>query len=135
MNAKNTMPSADGGGRRSNRTKFRNDLLLVGILLTVLILLGLAFFFLRGEGDRVLVTVNGETYGTYPLSADAVVDIRTGKDGEHLNRLLIREGKASMETATCPDGICVAHHPIFRDGESIVCLPNKVVVTVEQEQN
>ena len=35
-----------------------------------------------------------------------------------------------MENASCPDGICVSHRPIFRDGESIVCLPNRVVITV-----
>ena len=35
-----------------------------------------------------------------------------------------------MEKATCPDGICVSHTPIFRDGESIVCLPQRVVITV-----
>ena len=57
-------------------------------------------------------------------------DIITGEKGENLNRLIIKDGKAYMETATCPDGICVNHNPIFRDGESIVCLPNGVVVTI-----
>ena len=131
MNVNNSMPSANGGGRKAYTKKRRNDLILIGSLLAFLILLGLAFFFLRGERDRVVVTVNGEEYGTYSLSRDAEIDVRTGKDGEHLNRLIIKEGKASMETATCPDGICVSHKPIFRDGESIVCLPNKVVVTVD----
>ena len=64
------------------------------------------------------------------LSDDTVVDIRTGENESQLNRLIIKDGKAYIETATCPDGICVNHRPIFRDGESIVCLPNKVVVSV-----
>ena len=59
---------------------------------------------------------------------DRVEDIHTGKDG--LNRLVIKDGKAWVETASCPDGICAAHKPIHREGESIVCLPNKVVITV-----
>ena len=52
-----------------------------------------------------------------------------GGDGE-FNRLVIRDGKAFMETATCPDGICVSHRPISRVGESIVCLPHRVIVKV-----
>ena len=44
--------------------------------------------------------------------------------------MVISDGKVRVDLADCPDGICVAHRPIFRDGESIVCLPNRVVVTV-----
>lgn len=111
--------------------KLRNDLIFIGVLLTALVLIGLAFFLLRAEGDRVVVTVNGEEFGVYALSEETVVDIRTGENGEQLNRLVVRNGEAVVETATCPDGICAAHKPISRDGESIVCLPHKVVVTVE----
>ena len=77
------------------------------------------------------VTVDGKPYGAYPLSEELTLDIRTGDGGEQLNRLIIREGQAFVETATCPDGICAAHKPISRDGESIVCLPHRVVITVE----
>ena len=113
--------------------KTRNDLIFIGALLVVLILVGLAFFLLREDGDRVVVTVNGEEYGVYALSEDTVVDIRTGEHEEELNRWVIRSGEAFVERATCPDGICAAHQPISRDGESIVCLPHRVIVMVEQE--
>ena len=116
------------------KRKMKNDVILIGVLLAVLTLLGLAFFFFREEGDRVIVTVNGEMIGSYRLSKDDTIDIRTGKDGESLNRLVIRDGKAYVETATCPDGICAEHRPIYRDGESIVCLPHKVIVMVEKDK-
>jgi hypothetical protein len=90
------------------------------------------YFFLREEGNTVTVTVDREVYGEYPLYEDRVVEIRTG---DSLNILVIRDGKAYMETASCPDGICTARKPIFRDGESIVCLPNKVVVTVSAKND
>lgn len=124
MNQNSNQPSAQGGGR-----KFRNDLVFIAVLLGAVILAGLLFFFLRGEGDSVTVTVDGRLYGTYPLSQDRTVDIYTGADGTQLNRLVIRGGQAFVDTATCPDGICAAHKPISRDGESIVCLPHKVVIT------
>lgn len=110
--------------------KLRNDLILIAALLVILSLAGLAFYFFRGEGDVVAVEIDGKPYGTYTLSENRTVEIRTGEGGEELNLLVIKDGKAFVETATCPDGICAAHKPIFRDGESIVCLPHRVVVTV-----
>ena len=111
----------------SGKRLFRNDLLLIAALLLVCAVGLVYLFFLRATGDTVRVTVDGEVYGVYPLSQETTVDIR---QGEQHNRLVIRDGKAQVVTATCPDGICVAHAPIFREGESIVCLPNRVVVTV-----
>ena len=119
------MPTAKSGGR-----KFRNDIIFISVLLAVVLLAGAAVFFLRGEGDTVTVEVEGQIFGTYSLSEDRTVEIRTGKEGEELNLLIIKDGKAFVETATCPDGICAAHKPIFREGESIVCLPHRVVITV-----
>lgn len=125
QNKNNPMPTAHSGGR-----KFRNDIIFIGVLLAAVALIGLAFFFFRGEGDTVTVEVDGKLFGTYALSEDRTVEIRTGKDGEELNLLVIKDGKAYVETATCPDGICAAHKPVSREGESIVCLPHRVVITI-----
>ena len=107
--------------------KKKNDLIFIAVILAVTVLLGLTLFFIRAEGDSVVVTLDGEEIGRYSLSVDRVVDI---SDGESHNRLVIRDGKAYVEEADCPDGICVNHRPISRDRESIVCLPNRVVITV-----
>ena len=120
-----TKPTAAGGGR-----KFRNDLIFIAAILAVVAMVAAALFFLRGEGSTVQVEVDGTVIGIYPLSVDREVRIVTGENGEELNLLVIKDGKATVTTATCPDGICAAHRPISREGESIVCLPHKVVVTV-----
>lgn len=109
---------------------YRNDIIFILCILLVAAIGMLYLFVFRSQGDAVKVMVDGEVCGTYLLSQNITKDIRTGDNGEHLNRLVIKDGKAYMETATCPDGICVDHAPIFRDGESIVCLPQRVVVTV-----
>ncbi len=83
----------------------------------------------------VKITIDGKTYGVYPLSKDMTEDIYTGNNNEHHNRLVIKDDKAYMEASTCPDGICVDHSAIFRNGESIVCLPHRVVVTVITSDN
>ena len=120
-----TKPTAHGGGR-----KFRNDLIFIAAVLALVAIGAAALFFLRGEGSTVQVEVNGTVTGTYSLSVDREVEILTGENGEERNLLVIKDGKATVTAATCPDGICTSHKPISREGESIVCLPHKVVVTV-----
>ena len=120
LSSKENRPTA--GQRR------RNDLLLILALLLTLMAVGVGILFLRAPGATVTVTVNGEVYGQYPLSKDARVEIRHGED---YNLLEIREGKAYVSEANCPDGICAAHRPVFREGESVICLPHRVVIRVE----
>ena len=114
----------------STKRTIRNDIILIVSLLLIASIGILYLFVFRDKGDTVKITVNGENYGTYSLNQDQVIDICQGENNETQNRVIISKGKASMEYATCPDGICVDHAPIYRDGESIVCLPQKVVVTV-----
>ena len=106
----------------------RNDVIFIVALLAVIAIAGACLYLFRGEGNTVSVSVDGKVIATYPLNVDRVEEIHTDNDG--LNRLVIKDGKAWVETASCPDGICAAHKPIHREGESIVCLPNKVVITV-----
>ena len=117
------------------KRKIRNDLLLIGGLLIVLIIAGLMFRMLRGDGDAVVVEVDGKLYGTYSLAVDRTVEIRTGEGGADVNVLVIKDGKAYVESANCRDGICAAHKPVSKQGESIICLPHKVVITVKTTQS
>lgn len=113
------------------KRKRRNDGIFIAVLLVLVSLGGAAFYFLRAPGDTVTVTVDKKLYGTYSLDTDTTVEIRTAEGETAYNRLVIRDGKAYVEEANCPDGICAAHKPISREGESIVCLPHRVVITVQ----
>lgn len=124
-----TTPTATNGGRL-----FRNDVIFIAVLLLLVSALGLCFYLFREEGNTVVVTVDKKEFGRYSLSEDAVVEIRTGTEEEELNLLVIKDGKAYVETATCPDGICAGHKPISKEGESIVCLPHKVVITIDSTE-
>ena len=121
------MPTAVGGGR-----KFKNDLILIAGILSVIAVAAL-LLLLRGEGTTVRVELNGEVMGNYSLAIDREVEILSGENGEEKNLLVIRDGKAYVSSATCPDSICAGHRPISRVGESIVCLPHGVVITVVGE--
>ncbi len=118
--------TAFGGGR------LRNDIIFIAALVLISALVGLGFYLFRSGGDTVSVTVDGVPYGEYSLGVDSTVEIIS--EGGY-NVLVIENGKAHVESASCPDGICAAHKPISRDGESIVCLPNKVVITASAKDN
>ena len=122
MNGKNDSPVAAGNGR-----KIKNDVILVASVLLFVLVMALFLFLLRTEGDSVSVTVDGREIGVYSLSEDRVVEIEVG-DG--YNVLVIENGVAYVSEASCPDGICSSHRPISYGGESIICLPNKVVIEV-----
>ena len=109
------------------KRKLRNDVILIAALLAVVTVAGLCLWLARGEGNTVTVTVDGDVYGVYSLTEEREVVITTARGN---NTLVIRDGKALVTEADCPDGICAGHRPIHRAGESIVCLPHKVVVTV-----
>ena len=50
------------------------------------------------------------------------------------NTFLIQDGKVKMEEADCPDGICTDHTAISRKNETIVCLPHKMVISVDVQE-
>jgi hypothetical protein len=81
----------------------------------------------------VVVTVDGQAYGTYPLSGEQTIAI-CDSDGKETNTLVIRDGKADMTEANCPDKLCVHQKAISVEKENIVCLPNRVVVTVTGDE-
>ena len=98
------------------------SLLLLGIIFFV----GLIFWG-QEDANKVEVKVNGKIVGVYSLAEEQTVDL---KDiGE--NTFEIRENHVEMIKADCPDQYCVKHYPIAKNGESIICLPNKVVITIK----
>ncbi len=107
--------------------KRKHDVIFICALLAVLCALGYFVMITGKTGDTVTVTVDKTVFGEYPLNVDRSVEIRTKNT---LNVLVIKDGQATVESASCPDGICARHKAISRDGESIICLPNKVVITV-----
>ena len=77
-----------------------------------------------GQGAQVEIAVNGEVYGIYDLDTDQTIEI-----GEK-NICRIENGAAWMEWADCPDQLCVHHSKISRNNETVVCLPNRVTLTI-----
>jgi len=102
------------------------------LLLIVLIITGLAatafITMSRSDGDTVVITSGGELYGEYSLYEDREITV---KSGDESNTVTISGGSVSVSEATCRNQVCVRHSAISQSGESIVCLPNRLVVRIE----
>lgn len=103
------------------------DLLLLAAALVFGAVLA-AVLLLRSPGGTVQVRVAGAITAGYPLDVDASYTIVGVNGGTNL--LVIEDGAARIEEASCPDGVCVHTGRIRRNGQSIVCLPNQVVVEI-----
>lgn len=107
----------------------KNDWILAAAILGVAALLfGVHFVLGRQNQESVIIYVDGEVYGKYGLSEDQTIQIND------TNVLEIRSKEAVMTKADCPDQICVHQKGISQTNESIICLPNKVVVSIEGKE-
>lgn len=108
--------------------KYKNDF----ILFVVILLVGLVAFTVvkltADKGAIVTVTIDGEEYAQYDLKTESVIVLG---DKTNSNTLNIKDGCAFLSDATCPDKLCVAQGKISFCGETIVCLPNKTIITVK----
>jgi hypothetical protein len=104
-------------------------ILLFFLALMGVVLCGVYFWYPRETAKQVVITVNGEVYGTYDPGMDQTIDIRL--QGKVINVVTILDHQVFMTQADCPDHLCMKQGKISRDKETIVCLPNEVVVTME----
>lgn len=90
---------------------------------------GIYFFYSAGAGNGggVEVTVDGESRAFLPLDENDSIRIDTQWG---YNIVTVEDGWVSVQEADCRDHICVEHKKIRKTGETIVCLPHKLVVTV-----
>ena len=107
----------------------KNDLILLItiLLLSIVLFVGYRLFFYQ-SGNSVSIFIDGELYQKLSLNNDTSLDI-PGTDGG-INHLEIKNGAASITDADCPDKLCVHQKKIQNNGESLVCLPHKVIVEV-----
>ena len=112
------------------RNKFRNDVILVTVILVIAVTVLLFINATKVQGNRVVVKINGVEAQSYALSENTEFEIKTGKNNENSNIVVIENGKVRVTEADCPDGICKEYRPISYVGETIICLPHKVVIEI-----
>ena len=82
-----------------------------------------------GSSAKVVIESEGKLYARYPLAEARTVEVPSKNGG--YNMVVISGGSVAVSEASCKNQVCVKHGAISRTGESIVCLPNRLVVRIE----
>ncbi len=107
--------------------KRKTDLILIGALLLLFALSRILLSGVRG-GGRCRIESNGETVGVYDLSEHR--ELRIEDPAEGYNIVVIGNGEVFVREASCKDRLCVHQGKIKKCGETLICLPHQMVVTV-----
>lgn len=102
----------------------RGDLILAASLLLLAAVFGILAALCQPEPAFVSVRINGAETCRLPLNEDETYSVGEG------NTIQISGGSVRMIHADCPDKVCVKTGAISLSGQSIVCAPNRVVITI-----
>lgn len=122
-----------GHGKIGYMKRVRNDC----ILILIIILLAGGFWLIQYlnavQKEAVLqIYQNGELIGEYELSQPQTIPV-TGIDDSY-NLVLIEDGMVRVTDADCPDQLCMKQRSVSRNGESIICLPHKLVLQIHAKE-
>lgn len=123
------MPAETPAFAKSNKPPMLRpaDIILAIGLIAVGFVMSFILAFGQDDGAQVKVTAAGELYGIYSLGEDQTVTV---KQGSHINEFEIKDGAVRMLHASCHNHDCIQQGAISKTGETIVCLPHKVVLEV-----
>lgn len=110
------------------------DFVIIGMLMLLSFLPEIILGASVGKGLKntyAEITIAGELYKTIPLSehkGEEIINIET----EHgYNTVLIKDNTIGIIDADCPDKVCMNPPYIEKAGESLVCLPHKVMIEIK----
>lgn len=109
-------------------TKF--DIILIALVFITII----SFNFLFATKDKtvdknatVIVYYGDDIYEEMPLNVDDEITIKTDL-GENVFK--INDGYVDMIDASCNDKYCIHEENIHYNNQTIVCLPNKIILSI-----
>ena len=112
------------------KKKIKRDIMLIA---TLIIVCAAAFliinFVVKKYGITAVVKVDGNIVYMLPLDKNASVTVEGYQGGS--NTVVIENGTVYMKDADCPDKLCEKTGKISKNGETIVCLPHRVVVEIQ----
>lgn len=101
------------------------------VLLLIVLLVGgtgiLLLRYIKEDGVYARVTVDGRETVSLKLDEDRQYTVNTPNGA---NVIMVENGQVYVSYADCPDKICSDHKPINSKGETIICLPHKLVIEI-----
>ncbi len=103
------------------------DLIVLGVIVALVVALLFVLFLPKEEGSTVEVYRSGKLIGEFKMSDYS--EISLVKEYGSLVLCITNESVCVLES-DCPDKCCVKQGEIHYDGESIICVPQEIVVKI-----
>lgn len=110
----------------------KGDMFVILFVTMLAVLIGVLFLIWTGsgKGNTVVVYQEGKKIQELPLDDDGEILI----ENSYTNKLVVKQGKAAIVESDCPGMDCVHSGWIQGKGRSLVCLPNRVEIRIEGEE-
>lgn len=110
---------------------------IIIIFLLLLSILPVGILFLTksdSQSNTIIIKVNNRLKKSIPLKNQEKSQIYEFNFNKNIGYIEVKDGKVrmlEMSKEICPDAICSDTGWIDKSYQSIVCLPNKIIVTIE----
>jgi len=109
----------------------KKDILIFIILAVFLsVLFGGVLYIYNKKGDDAYIYSDGELIKIMPLNTND--EFLYEYDG-HYNIIIVENGYIYVKESDCDDKVCIIKGKINKVGDSIICLPHKLVITIKGE--
>lgn len=102
----------------------KGDFIIIASVVAAFVLSVALLFSFSKQPSRVIIKQDNKII--YDQSIDKNASFDTGT-----NTVVIKDGVVFVKEASCKNQVCVNSGKISKKGESIVCLPNKVIVEIK----
>lgn len=105
----------------------KGDLIMVAAILFVA---GIAALLIMHQkrGNEVII-ISGDDEKCYSINENRTIQVKYENEG--YNVVVIHDGMVWVDEADCSNQICVNHKPIYKNNESIVCVPHKLMIVIK----
>lgn len=113
----------------------KGDIAII-VFLIMVALGGSVYLFLKGNqgGTKYVVITHDQKVVQRIKITDDYSSSYTFKEGDDYNIVKIEKGKVWIEEANCNNQVCVFENPIDKVGQAIVCLPHKLIVEIQGDE-
>lgn len=113
------------------------DIVIIAVLILLSFTPHLIFFKTSQKGSKnnyAIIKVDGKIHKKIDLSkvkkSEKVnLNLPNGK-----NTLLIKNNSIQMDSANCNDALCVKQGNISKVGQTIICLPHKLIIEIKGDE-
>lgn len=107
----------------------KTDFIIIGLIIAVM-LFCFTFFSNRQNGILAEIYLNGKLIKSLSLDTDANFDLNSDNPEYPLMGFSVENGSIFVSSADCHDKICMNTGKINGGYQTIVCLPNRIVVKI-----